>query len=120
MSTTLEITADIFNALATQTQSLIDELSAHNYSEAMQTAHQLLGNISAGAATVRHEAAVDASALQEQAQAAAARLEQAVHDAAVRQAADDAAAAKAQPEPKATVPPDDDDDEPADPHKKKK
>lgn len=58
--TALEIASEIFNALATQTQTLIDQLAARDYASATNTAYSLLGNINAGAATLRHEAGVAA------------------------------------------------------------
>ena len=74
MTTPSELAAQIFAALATQTQTLIDQLNARDYAGATGTANSLLGNINAGAATMRHEAAVMAQAITEEAQAFVARV----------------------------------------------
>lgn len=72
-----QITAEIFASLATQTQSLIDEIAGRDYASALASAQRLLGNINAGAATLAHEVGVNVQVLQERAQAAQQRLEEA-------------------------------------------
>lgn len=54
----LALAAEIFTALATQTQTLISELAAHDQVAAAGTARSLLSNITAGATHIADEAAV--------------------------------------------------------------